>query len=688
MTVGLERVWRSGTIADMPYPDTGRAPVLLRALFALTTLLLSSASGAAARETRGNLVLDGVPEHSPRVLATLDGWLSGRSASFQDFLPDGSILVTTRFGDADQVHHVAKPGADRQQLTFDVDPAGGASANPASTARQMLFVRDRGGNENAQLYLQDLDTRQTRRLTDGQSRHGGALWSHDGRYIAFQGNARNGVNQDVYVVDVASNTAPRLVIASQGQTWTPLDWSPDGQRLLLLDYRSVTDASLYVADVASGAFKAVPLSINPAKPAPQTGIGSARFAADGRGIWLSADLGGEFRQLRYVDLVDGRLRTLTAELPWDIDDFEVSSDGHWLAYVANVDGFSELRIADLGAGTTRIAKGVPQGILYNLRFDRQSKTLGMTLETPTSPRDAWTYEIETDQATRWTSSEMGLVDPARLSSMEVFRYPTWDRVGGTPRRIPALIQKPAKPGRHPVVIDIHGGPEGQSRPGYSPFLQYLTAELGYAVIQPNVRGSTGYGRSYTTLDNGRLREDSVRDIGSLLVWIAAQPDLDASRVVVMGGSYGGYMVLASLIAYGDRLQGGIDVVGISNFVTFLTNTAGYRRDLRRAEYGDERDPAMRALLRRISPLERASAIRRPLLVVQGLNDPRVPASESEQLVKKVREQAGEIWYLAAKDEGHGFRKKNNRDFYLKTAATFLERLSVAQIGVERISASP
>jgi len=662
----------------MPYPDIGRAPGLLRVLFVVTTLLLSSTSGAAVRETRGNLVLDGVPEHSPRVLATLDGWLSGRSASFQDFLPDGSILISTRFGDADQMHHVAKPGADRRQLTFDIDPAAGASANPAPLTRQMLFARDRGGNENAQLYLQDLDTRQVRRLTDGQSRHGGALWSRDGRYIAFQGNARNSVNQDVYIVDVASNAAPRLVIASQGQTWTPLDWSTDGQRLLLLDYRSITDATLYVADLATGALKAVVLTANPAKPAPQTGIGSARFAVDGRGIWLSADLGGEFQQLHYLDLLDGSLRTLTADLPWDVDDLEVSSDGRWLAYVANVDGYSELRIADLGAGTTRTAKGLPPGILYNLRFDRQGAKLGMTLETPTAPRDAWTYEIETEQATRWTMSEMGLVDPARLSPMEVFRYPTWDRVGGAPRRIPALIQRPAKPGRHPVVIDIHGGPEGQSRPGYSPFLQYLTAELGYAVIQPNVRGSMGYGRNYTMLDNGRLREDSVRDIGSLLVWIAAQPDLDADRVVVMGGSYGGYMVLASLIAYGDRLQGGIDVVGISNFVTFLTNTAGYRRDLRRAEYGDERDPAMRALLRRISPLERASAIRRPLLVVQGLNDPRVPASESEQLVKKVREQAGEVWYLAAKDEGHGFRKKNNRDFYLKTAATFLERISASR----------
>jgi len=660
----------------MTKPYTERRSVPLTLLSAALVLFAGAAHAQSpARETRGNLVLEGIPPHSTRALETLDGWLAGRGASFQDFMPDGSILITTRFGDADQVHHVARPGAARTQLTFDIDPAGGASANSASESRVFLFARDRGGNENAQLYLQNLDTRQTTRLTDGRSRHGGALWSRDGRRVAFQSNARNGVNQDVYIAEIDGSGGPRLVVASQGQTWTPLDWSTDGQRLLLLDYSSVTDASLYVAEIATGGFTRVPLSGDPAKPSPQSGIGSARFSADGQGVWFTADLGGEFRQIRYVDLANGSLRTLTSELSWDVDDFEVSAEGRWLAYVANIDGFSELFIADLGAGVTVRSTGLPAGIISNLRFDRQGKTLGMSIESSQSPRDAWTYDVEKAAATRWTRSEMGLIDPTQLVAAEVFRYPTWDRIGRTPRQIPALIHKPAKSGRHPVVIDIHGGPEGQSRPGYSPFAQYLVNELGYAVIQPNVRGSTGYGRRFTMLDNGRLREDSVRDIGALLVWIAAQPDLDADRVVVMGGSYGGYMVLASLIAYGDRLKGGINVVGISNFVTFLTNTSGYRRDLRRVEYGDERDPSMRAFLRRISPLEKASMIRRPLLVVQGLNDPRVPASESEQLVAKIREQGGEVWYLAAKDEGHGFRKKTNRDFYLKTAVTFLERLA-------------
>lgn len=625
-----------------------------------------SANTFTIRETRGTLVLDGVPAHSPRVTESLDGWLAGRGASFRDFLPDGSLLVTTRFGDIEQVHRVAAPLAAREQLTFESDPVGGVIANPSPSTPGFVFARDIGGNENAQLYWQDARTRSSRLLTDGRSRHGGAVWSREGRRLAFQGNARDANRQDVYVVEPLDKSPPRLLVASQGQTWQPLDWSPDGEQLLLLDYVSVTEARLFVARLDTGALTPIPLA--------RTGIGSARFAADGRGVWLTADLGEEFQRLRYVELDTGRLRTLETGLAWDIEEFEVSGDGRWLAYVANVDGYGRLFLHDLGAARSQALEQLPRGLISGLRFDATGTRLGMTLESPQSPRDAWVYELSSDRATRWTESEIGRIDRSRLVDATLIRYPTWDRVGRTPRQIPALLYRPTGPGRHPVVIDIHGGPEGQSRPGFNPFLQYLVNEMGYAVIQPNVRGSVGYGRSFTLLDNGRLREDSVRDIGALLVWIAAQPSLDAERVVVMGGSYGGYMVLASLIAFGDRLRGGIDVVGISHFVTFLENTSGYRRDLRRVEYGDERDPSMRAFLQRISPLTRANAIRRPLLVVQGLNDPRVPASESEQIVRTVRGNGGEVWYLAASDEGHGFRKKGNRDFYLKTAATFLEKM--------------
>ena len=224
-----------------------------------------------------------------------------------------------------------------------------------------------------------------------------------------------------------------------------------------------------------------------------------------------------------------------------------------------------------------------------------------------------------------------------------------------------------------MIVNIHGGPESQSRPSFSSTTQYYVNELGIAVIYPNVRGSRGYGKTYLKLDNGRRREDSVRDIGALLDWIAAAPDLDADRVAVTGGSYGGYMVLASVVHYGDRLRAGIERVGISNFVTFLENTQPYRQDLRRVEYGDERDPDMRAFLTQISPLTRVDKITTPMLISQGQNDPRVPASESEQIVAALKKGDIPVWYALARDEGHGFRKKSNRDYLSAVTAMFVQR---------------
>jgi dipeptidyl aminopeptidase/acylaminoacyl peptidase len=275
---------------------------------------------------------------------------------------------------------------------------------------------------------------------------------------------------------------------------------------------------------------------------------------------------------------------------------------------------------------------------------------------------------------RWTESEIGPIDGSRLVAPTLVRYPTFDQVAGRPRQIPAWLYKPAGAGPHPVLVSIHGGPEGQSKPSFSINIQQWAAELGYAVIQPNVRGSTGYGKTYVALDNGMKREDSVKDIGALLDWIATQPDLDAKRIVLIGGSYGGYMVLASMTHYNDRLRGAVDIVGISNFVTFLESTAEYRRDLRRPEYGDERDPKMREFLQQISPLNNAGRITKPMLVVQGQNDPRVPVTESEQLVAQIRANGGEVWYLVGLNEGHGFAKRDNIDYYQWAVAMFLEKL--------------
>src|SRR5581483_5084810 len=362
-------------------------------------------------------------------------------------------------------------------------------------------------------------------------------------------------------------------------------------------------------------------------------------------------------------------------IPWDVEEFDVSGDGRYVAWVANEDGRNRLTITDTVQKLEQAPAGIPDGRITGLRFDRTGRRLAFSAESAQAPRDVYVYDLSHSALERWTRSEVGPVDVSTFVPAELVRYPTWDRMNGGQRMISAYMYRPRSAGPHPVLIDIHGGPESQFRPTWNPFIQFVVNELGYAVIAPNVRGSSGYGKTFLKLDNGLLREDAVKDIGSLIVWIDLQPMFDREHVAVMGGSYGGYMALASLASYGDRLKGGIDEVGISNFVTFLENTSPYRRELRRAEYGDERDPKMRAFLNRISPLNNVASIRRPLLVVQGLHDPRVPPAESQQIVWRLRGRGGEVWYLAAKDEGHGFRKKANQDVLQETVAMFLQKLA-------------
>ncbi|MBK6597053.1 MAG: S9 family peptidase [Proteobacteria bacterium] len=630
----------------------------------LVSLLLIADATAVTREERGNLILENIPAPDAERAATLDAYLDGRNASFVDWLPDGSMLVSTRFGDTAQLHRVRQPLGSREQITFDTEPITAASAPQTGGAPGFVFLRDQGGNENAQIFYRDLTTRTTRRLTDGQSRNASAVWSRDGRRVAYTSTARDGVSYDLYIADVLENAAPRFVMNGMSKTWFALDWSVDDSKLLVLNYRSINESYLFIADAITGSLTPVDAGNN------RVGIRAARFAPDGRYIYLISDRDSEFARLRRVDTVLDEVAILTERIPWDIASFDVSPDGRYVAFVANVDGYSRLTILDQ-INQSEISPPLADVQISNLAFDRTGKRLALSVESALEPRDVYVLEVEKNALERWTQSETGAVDSRRFVPAELVRYASFDRANGKQREIPAFVFRPSTPGPHPVVIELHGGPEAQYTPGHSPFTQFLVNEIGAVVIAPNIRGSSGYGKSYLQLDNGMLREDAIKDIGSLLVWIGLQPDLDRERVVVMGGSYGGYLTLASLVHYSDRLRGGINTVGISNFITFLENTSAYRRDLRRAEYGDEREPRMRAFLRRISPLTNAERIQRPLLIVQGLNDPRVPASESAQMVGLLRARGGEVWYLAAKDEGHGFRKKANRDIYLETVSTFL-----------------
>jgi dipeptidyl aminopeptidase/acylaminoacyl peptidase len=644
-----------------------RRALALLACAAAGGIVQAQSSGALPRLQADNLVLDGVPPLDMALAGRLAHFTNSREASFLDWLPDGSMLVSTRFGDAPQVHRVAAPLGMREQLTYTAEPISVAAVPQLPSADGFAFLQDSGGDENSQLYYQHLPDRGVRLLTDGKSMHGSPVWSRDGKHLAFYGTGRNGVDYDVYVLDMIAGAVPRLLVAGHDSAWYPLDWSLDGQRLLVEQYVSINESDLYVVDVTSGTLTALDAS------GRKVGIRAARFAPDGSGIYVASDESGEFAELRYLNPATHESRQVVGGLSWDIDAFDVSVDGRYIAYVVNENGRGRLTVLDTREKRELSPPGLPDGPISMLKFDRTGARLALTAEAAQSPRDVYVYEPERNTVVRWTQSEPGPVDPGIFVPAQAVRFPTWDRAAGGARMLSAYLYLPHTSGPHPVLVYIHGGPESQFKPGFDPFLQFVVNELGYAVLAPNVRGSAGYGKSFLKLDDGMLREDAVRDIGALLVWIGMQSELDRNHVVVMGASYGGYMALASLAAYNDRLRGGIDVVGISNFVSFLEHTSAYRRALRRAEYGDERDPKIRAYLNRISPLTNASEIRRPLLIVAGLNDPRVPPAEGTQIMGRIRATGGEAWYLAARDEGHGFRKKANRDAYYAAAAMFLAR---------------
>lgn len=590
-------------------------------------------------------------------------YMQARSAFFCDWHPGGQgMLISTRFGQTYQLHQVKMPGGARKQITFYDEPLYGASFCQDPEANSFVFSLDAGGGENYQLYYFDMDNGQRVRISDGESRNSSPLWNNGGSTLAFSSTQRNGRDHDIHLADIRYPDSTRLVCKVQGM-WVPVCWSPDNQALLLMDYISATETHYHLLDLASGEVKALFEKVSGG-----VAYGDARWSADGSRLYFVADLGNEFMQLQCLDFATGEVETITHEIPWNVTALDLSPDGNQLVFCSNEDGLGRLYLLDTGSHDY-MQLPIPMGVLGEPKFSPDGEQIAFTLHLPNHPADVWSLRLNDGELLRWTESEVGGLNTAIFPSPSLIRYRTFDE-----REIPAFYYKPRQNSDrpYPVIISIHGGPESQYRPTYSALFQYWLNELDIAIVAPNVRGSTGYGKHYITLDNGYLREDSVKDIGALLDWIKEHPELDEKRVCVYGGSYGGYMVLASLTHFSDRLRCGIDMVGISNFVTFLKNTKSYRRDLRRVEYGDERDPEMCAFLESISPTTNAHKIIRPLLVAQGLNDPRVPASEAEQIVKTVRDNGQEVWYLLAHDEGHGFHKQPNIEYYYSTLSLFLE----------------
>jgi dipeptidyl aminopeptidase/acylaminoacyl peptidase len=626
--------------------------VLAAALIAGTPLM---ANAKVERVEQGALVMENIPAIDPAVRESLRRYGEVRSHGFSGWTADGGVLIATRFGEVAQVHRVDVPMGARRQLTFYDEPVNGGALNPKGDA--FVFSKDSGGDEFFQAWHYDLSSGDVTQLSEPGTRNGSAQWTDDGTRLAWYRSQSGDGDWDVLVSDLANPSARKVVLEGSGAMF-PLDWSDDGKTLLIGRYVSITKSHLYTLDLASGTLTEI---------APQFDVsfGGGEFTADGQHILTTIDKDSEFSRLVKLNIKTSEFDVLSGDIAWDVEGFDIAPNGRDGVFTTNSGGVSEIFKLDLVSGKVTKGPSLGSGVASGLQFDKAGKRVGMTFNSAKSPGDVYSFDYETGAVTRWTMAETGGLNTEHFVEPTLISYTNGDGM-----QIPAFVYKPKGEGPFPVVISIHGGPEAQSRSTFSSTYQYWVNELGLAVVVPNVRGSSGYGKTYVALDNGFNRKKSVEDIGALIDWVAAEPDLDGERVVVYGGSYGGYMVLASMVDYADKLIGGVNIVGISNFVTFLENTQGYRRDLRRVEYGDERDPAMRAFLQDISPLNHADKIVDPLFIIQGLNDPRVPASEAEQILAAMRGNDAEAWYLLAKNEGHGFAKKSNRDFMNEAIAMY------------------
>lgn len=652
-----------------------RTNTLSALILSLSVVFTANANVVTRTMNNGNLVMEDIPEIPQELVDSLNQYQNVRSAPFRGFTANGnSLFVTTRFGDVSQLHRVDMAKGARHQLTFFKEPIGSIARHPNQDT--VAFTMDAGGNEYAQIFLLDTTTGQSRMLTDGESRNGAVRWSHDGNFIAYQSTKRNGRSNDIWMMPPNSPDQASIVLeSSDGSWWGPVDWSHDNSRLIAQQYISASDSRIYIVDVATKQKQLFAGSED--KPSVNFGLS---FTKTNDGMFFITNQFSEFQQLAYQKFDSENITVISQDINWDVDQFALSEQGDKAAFIINEGGLSSLYLMDPKTLKYNKVKGLPIGIVGSIQFSDDGRKLGLTLNTSQSPSDSYVLELKNKatqygELVRWTYSEVGGLDTTAFSVPELVKYKSFDD-----REIPAFVYKPnnQQNKKLPVIISIHGGPEGQSRPSFTSTYQLWMNRLGAAVITPNVRGSAGYGKQYINLDNGVKREDSVKDIGALLDWIKTQPDLDENRVAVFGGSYGGYMVLASAVHYSDRLKAAVDIVGISNFVTFLENTKSYRRDLRRVEYGDERIPEMREFLQKISPNNNVEKINVPMFVVQGENDPRVPVSEAEQIVNSLRQQGKQVWYMNALNEGHGYRKKENRDVYTQAVVLFFEQFLLDQ----------
>jgi protease II len=587
-------------------------------------------------------------------------YLEARGAGFAGWDPKTrAVLISTRFANVSQLHRVAMPMGARTQISFEAEPVRGSYAPVKGDI--ILVSKDRGGDEYFQIHT--LKDGRLTLLTDGKSRNEINAWSNDGALVGFSSTRRNGVDSDLYVMDPRDPASVRMVHESKGGGWAITAFSPDNRTAYVVDYNSVQDIDLYRLDLATGAMTPI------GDPRAQMAYGGARVGKDGT-LWVTSDAGADFRRLGRLDPVTGTFTPVTREA-WDVDSFDISNDGKTIVYEVNEAGSDALRILDVASGKVRKVDALPAGQIGGLEIAPWGE-IGFSFSSAKSAADVWSLNPKTMQLTRWTQSETGGLDPQVNVEPRIVTTKSFDglEVSGL-----LYMPDPARfPGKRPLIVSVHGGPEGQSVAGFQGRNNYYLNELGIGVFYPNVRGSTGFGKTFVSLDNGPFkREDSVKDMAALIDAARSDAAVDPARIGLTGGSYGGYMCYAAAVQLKDKLTATQCTVAISNFVSFLENTNPYRQDLRRVEYGDERIPEQRAKLTEISPLTRVGEITKPMFVITGANDPRVPKSEADQMVAAIRANGGEAWHLVAADEGHGFAKKANSDYAFLAQLVFWKK---------------
>lgn len=617
-----------------------------------------------------NMVVENIPPIPASIAEKANQYGEFRSAAIRDWDPvKREMLIGTRFADVPQIHLVKGPGGARTQLTFFPDRTAGGHFGPKGD--YFTFSKDVGGGEWFQLYRYDLATGEVTLLTDGKSRNTGASYAHHDNRIAYSSTRRTGQDTDIWIMDPANPKTDKMLLQLEGGGWDVADWSPDNKKLLVVQGVSANETYLWLADVATGEKKLLTPKTN-----EQVDYSGGPFSKDGKGFYAATDRDSEFQRLAYFDLATLQPTYLTTDIKWDVDEIELSDNGKTLAFVANEDGIGKLYLMDTATRKYRPVTGIPVGQINGLNFHKNNRDLGFVVTSARSTSDVYSLDVSTGKVERWTYSETGGLNTANFVEPQLIKWPAFDG-----KTISGFLYAPdAKkfPGKRPVIVNIHGGPEGQFRPGFLARNNFFLNEMGVALIFPNVRGSTGYGKTFLKLDNGVNRDHTHKDIGGLLDWIAKNPALDANKIMITGGSYGGYMTWAIAYEYNDRICCTLPIVGPSNLVTLLEHTEAYRRDLRRVEYGDERDPRIREYLEKTAPLNNSEKIRKPVYAVVGKNDPRVPWTESRQMLDKLKSNGITTWFLMANDEGHGYAKKKNQDYLFYSTIMFVRQFLLGE----------